>query len=111
MNPLTSSSTNPDPRSLKNAPSRDKEDITRKELEKTKDLQKHLTTLQAEEKSLHSIMVELRSQNRKLNLEKYRLMELRKKKIEEERVKQGEKSQNNSTEQPTSSYTGQLFMF
>lgn len=56
-------------------------------------LQKQLRMLQIEEKSLHSILSELRSQSRKLNVEKYRLLDLCKAKNEEQEEKDSKRDQ------------------
>ena len=45
-------------------------------MKQVEELQEQLRSLKAEETGINSIMVELRSQSRKLNLEKYRLLEL-----------------------------------
>jgi transposase-like protein len=54
----------------------DSEDLANKEAQQNENLRRQLRMLQTEEKSLNSVLLELRSTSRKLNLEKYRLLEL-----------------------------------
>lgn len=73
-------------------------DVANKEAQQTENLQKQLKMLQAEEKGLNSILLELRSQSRKLNLEKYRLLELCKEKqeVEDQQQEESESQQSSS---------------
>jgi len=66
------------------------EEIASREAEQNEVYQKQLKTLQLEEISMNSILLELRSQSRKLTLEKSRLLDLCKEKQEEEQTSQNQ---------------------
>lgn len=87
----------------------DNNNTNEREIQQAENLQKQLKMMQAEERALNSILVELRHQSRKLKLEKYRLLELCKKKKQEEQEEQ--KSGEHQTEQFPTSFNPELFMF